>query len=199
MRRVKPTSRSKICSDHFLEKHLNRSSIGGKTILRQGAVPTRFKKFPQHLKKKVIERRPIVRIDTPSASQSTNSITISTEQEELAPPDLPSQVSCPTSLPTIGCSNETDSPRSLKKKLHQRDVQLTNVRKCLKTTQQRSQRLKQKVLTLESLMKELREKDLLSQNGEEMLEKSFLQNPRLYSDEVSIVEFREKAASILLS
>ena len=48
-------------------------------------------------------------------------------------------------------------------------------------------------------MKELREKDLLSQNGEEMLEKSFLQNPRLYSDEVSIVEFREKAASILLS
>ena len=44
-----PSSHSKLCSDHFQEKHINRT--GQKVMLNDDAVPTRFKKFPEHLKK----------------------------------------------------------------------------------------------------------------------------------------------------
>ena len=44
-----PSSHSRICSDHFQEKYINRTGLVAK--LREDAVPTRFKNFPKHLKK----------------------------------------------------------------------------------------------------------------------------------------------------
>ena len=44
-----PSSHSRICSDHFQEKMINRTGLVAK--LREDAVPTRFKKFPKHLRK----------------------------------------------------------------------------------------------------------------------------------------------------
>ena len=43
-----PSSHSRVCSDHFQEKFINRTGLIAK--LREDAVPTRFKKFPQYLK-----------------------------------------------------------------------------------------------------------------------------------------------------
>ena len=46
----RPSIHSRICSDHFLEKCIDR--IGqSKVHLKKNAVPTRFKKFPKHMKK----------------------------------------------------------------------------------------------------------------------------------------------------
>lgn len=44
-----PSKSAVLCSDHFLEKYLNRT--GSYTKLIADAVPTRFKSFPKHLKK----------------------------------------------------------------------------------------------------------------------------------------------------
>ena len=44
-----PSDTSLLCSDHFLEKYINRT--GQRITLKNYAVPTRFKAFPQHLKK----------------------------------------------------------------------------------------------------------------------------------------------------
>ncbi|XP_046860657.1 THAP domain-containing protein 2-like [Xenia sp. Carnegie-2017] len=48
-----PSSTSRLCSDHFLESCFDRS---GKVVkLQRDAVPTRFKLFPQHMKKKTFK------------------------------------------------------------------------------------------------------------------------------------------------
>ena len=47
-----PSSHSRICSDHFEERFLNRTDQIVK--LKDEAVPIRFKKFPEHLKKVII-------------------------------------------------------------------------------------------------------------------------------------------------
>ena len=44
-----PSVHSRICSDHFKEAVIDRT--GQRVELRHGATPTRFKKFPKHLKK----------------------------------------------------------------------------------------------------------------------------------------------------
>ena len=44
-----PSKYSKICSDHFKEVFVNRT--GRRVKLKDDAIPTRFKKFPKHLKK----------------------------------------------------------------------------------------------------------------------------------------------------
>ena len=44
-----PSKHSKICSDHFTESNLNRTYRRVK--LREDAIPTRFKQFPNYLKK----------------------------------------------------------------------------------------------------------------------------------------------------
>jgi hypothetical protein len=40
-----PSTHTRICSDHFLEKCINRT--GQRTELKVSAIPTRFKKFPE--------------------------------------------------------------------------------------------------------------------------------------------------------
>lgn len=44
-----PSVHSRICSDHFKEAVINQT--GQRVELQQGAPPTKFTKFPKHLKK----------------------------------------------------------------------------------------------------------------------------------------------------
>ena len=44
-----PSSHSRLCSDHFQEKHIDRT--GQRVRVKDNAIPTRFKKFPEHLKR----------------------------------------------------------------------------------------------------------------------------------------------------
>ena len=47
-----PTKHSRICSDHFFEKDLDRT--GQVVRVRENAVPMRFKQFPPSLKKVIL-------------------------------------------------------------------------------------------------------------------------------------------------
>ena len=173
LRREKVQTRAKICSDNFLEKHLSRWTIGGRTLWKPGAVPTRFKKFASHLQKKTVERRPLVllQLDTQpidagvQACDATAHESISTSTET---PRSSLQIDTPSPA-----SNNVDTLRTLKRYLKRNDIVLESVRKRRKVNQQKNRRLKKKMITLESLIKELRDKDLLSRNGEKMLDKSF--------------------------
>ena len=54
-----PSSHSRVCSDHFQEKFINRTGLIAK--LQEDAVPTRFKKFPQYLKQvKSLEKQSLL-------------------------------------------------------------------------------------------------------------------------------------------
>ena len=44
-----PSSHSRLCSDHFQEKHIDRT--GQRVRLKDDAIPIRLKKNPEHLKK----------------------------------------------------------------------------------------------------------------------------------------------------
>ena len=66
----------------------------------------------------------------------------------------------------------TESPRKLKKRLDKSSEQILELKKKLKASQQRSRRLKIKVRSLKTVVKQLREKQLIS-NCEEMLNQTF--------------------------
>ena len=61
------------------------------------------------------------------------------------------------------------------KEVHQK--KMTKLRKKLKTTQQKARRLKKKVTFLKSIVKELKEKDLITSACEDMLERNFSDVP----------------------
>ena len=67
----------------------------------------------------------------------------------------------------------TESPRKLKEKLDKSSEQILHLKKKLKASQQRSRRLKIKVKSLKTVVKQLREKQLISSNCEEMLNQTF--------------------------
>ena len=67
----------------------------------------------------------------------------------------------------------TESPRKLKEKLDKSSEQILHLKKKLKASQQGSRRLKIKVKSLKTVVKQLREKQLISSNCEEMLNQTF--------------------------
>ena len=44
-----PSKHARICSDHFSEKYMYR--LGENVSLKENAIPTRFKAFPNYLNK----------------------------------------------------------------------------------------------------------------------------------------------------
>eukprot|EP00057_Strongylocentrotus_purpuratus_P002781 XP_003725240.1 PREDICTED: uncharacterized protein LOC100891213 [Strongylocentrotus purpuratus] len=66
-----------------------------------------------------------------------------------------------------------ESPRSMKRKLEKANDQLFSVRKQLETSQAKAQRLKKKVDSLQEVLKTLKKKNYLTEQGLEMLEKTY--------------------------
>ena len=68
--------------------------------------------------------------------------------------------------------SNNESPRSVKRKLNKMYDHMSTMQKRLKTSQTRTRRLKKKVESLHEIVKALREKNMLSESGLEMLEKT---------------------------
>ncbi|CAB3979235.1 DNA transposase THAP9 [Paramuricea clavata] len=184
-----PSSHSRICSDHFQEKYINRTGLVAK--LREDAVPTSFKNFPKHLKKKAgfyrkskIENHQLNERPCPVDDEDS-----SNDVPQKPPAKRPHTVdcgensnyvhqmqSCPDVQSTSSPNNNHDvSPRKLKKKkLKNANQKVTKLQKKLKVSQQKSRRLKTKVInSLKAITKQLQEKNLITLTCEEMLEHNF--------------------------
>eukprot|EP00795_Rhopilema_esculentum_P013870 gene13870-4818_t len=148
--------------DHFREKDLNRT--GNIVRVCEHAAPTRFKKFPPHLKKVSKERRPPMKRTLPeSGSIDSNALGDSPLDIKVGV-----SVSPPTKRPKLHLFHDhiyqiTESPRSLKKKLDRSLNDLKLAKKKLKCSQQRSRRLKNKVMSLKSVVKDLKKKGMISE------------------------------------
>lgn len=70
-----------------------------------------------------------------------------------------------------------ESPRKLKKKLHESNKKIITLKKKLKVAQQKSRRLKTKVTSLQSVVSQLREKNMISTSCEEILKTTFSDMP----------------------
>ena len=63
----------------------------------------------------------------------------------------------------------TQSPKTLKKQLEKSHDKIISLRKELKTAQQKSRRLKKKVTALKAVVKQLRQRHLISSDCKELL------------------------------
>nr|XP_047133430.1 THAP domain-containing protein 2-like [Hydra vulgaris] len=149
-----PGVSSLICSDHFLEKDIDRT---GQTVrLRQNSLPKRFKNFPDHLKKTTKERK------SPTERCISNS-EISDSETSILP------ICMKFSSPIKTC-NSILTPEKL---LTDRRIKIIqSLKKKVKAEQQKSRRMKKCITSLKSVIKILHQKHKISSNCEEMLSKT---------------------------
>nr|XP_057933226.1 THAP domain-containing protein 1-like isoform X2 [Doryrhamphus excisus] len=201
MRRDQWTSKpySTLCSDHFEEKHFDRT--GQTTRLRADAVPTLFS-FPQHLMKTVKQRKapfppnaaqPDVQLQQKEDTPTSTTDDLSPALEDVvcdapvsavpSPPPRPVPKGTdgpPLIAPEIPAKQSDhdhsysirESPRGVKRKLDKMFDHMSNMKKRLRTTQTRARRLKKRVESLQEVIKTLKEENMLSESGLEMLEKT---------------------------
>uniref|UniRef100_UPI00358F54BB THAP domain-containing protein 1-like n=1 Tax=Myxine glutinosa TaxID=7769 RepID=UPI00358F54BB len=168
MRRDKwtPSKYASLCSDHFDAECFDRTGLI--TRLRQGSIPTIFN-FPNHLQKTVKQRKP----PRPRTSQNDSPTSSSETPQCLAG-------SSSKALPTSPIKQHhhdhtyfvSDSPRGVKRKLDKMQDIVISHQKRLKNTQRKSRRLRKKVDTLETVVNTLKQKNLMSEQGLDMLQAS---------------------------
>jgi len=132
-----------------------------RVLLVVDAVPTIFN-LPTHLTKKQKPRKPPKdRVASTSACADT--------------PVTASQMSDQPSSSSVGTEHQYNmsSPRKLKRQLEFTKTALDNTQKRLKVSQQRNRRLVVKVKSLQDLLVDLQQKQLLSQQAAENLSASF--------------------------
>ena len=69
--------------------------------------------------------------------------------------------------------NSKDSPSKLKQEFNRVNQHVVSLKKKVKVSQQKSRRLKTKVTSLKTIVKQLRKKQLISSSCEEMLKRNF--------------------------
>eukprot|EP00795_Rhopilema_esculentum_P003236 gene3236-1558_t len=156
-----PSQYSRICSDHFKESSIQR--VGRKAKLKDDAVPTRFKQFPKYLKKTTKERKaPAER------SMQVSPLTDMEKPECYEPPTKRRILECVKADHTY---SSTETFNSLAKKLSSCKSHINLLKKKLKCSNQKSRRLKNNIKSLKSVVKALRNKNMISSNCEERLNK----------------------------
>ncbi|XP_041461175.1 THAP domain-containing protein 1-like [Lytechinus variegatus] len=142
-----PTARSLSCSKHFTQESFHR--FGLRVQLIDSAVPTIFDiHVPHHLKKKF----PAVRVSAPPL-----------KEPDVHSSPLPQQSTSADPLAEHSYAT-MDSPRKLTRRLNLSEDRLEKCRKKLKVVHQRTRRLKRKVETLNGVVDELRNYQLISTN-----------------------------------
>eukprot|EP00795_Rhopilema_esculentum_P001625 gene1625-16085_t len=178
-----PTIYSKICSDHFVERFLNRSGLL-RVEVRCNAVPTRFKQLPKAIRKLLKEQELTVEVDT-LESISANTINNGKCSEEVTQEagnlDAHHTLSTRnTATQTYGnqtpyndnkCSSKgkkvikeiadhqyyiADTPKKLKARLDKSTDHIILLKKKLKSSQQKTRRLQSRVKSQKTLIKCLR-------------------------------------------
>ena len=171
-----PKSTSRICSDHFLERYIRREPDQQRTYLTDDAIPTRFKKIPNHLhtatktKRKSPRKRhksPTFTREDASNSESLADYIESTEDQE-------SIVENSSSTENIDLRTVED----LERELERTRTELITVKKKLKHSQQRTRRLKKRLQTSKEVIAELRREDLITKKAEEMINKTLSDESR---------------------
>ncbi|CAL4131383.1 unnamed protein product, partial [Meganyctiphanes norvegica] len=162
-----PGISSLICSDHFLETDLVRTTQF--TRLTKDAIPTRFKEIPEHLKKTNKERVPAKRKRT----ESYNETPAATPTSPSPPTNCLDHNYCIRDSPKTTKIQMTIQMNEMGKKLEEKQKIIVSLRKKLRTTQRKSQRYKHKFKSLTNLIKELKNKKLLTSSGENMLNQTF--------------------------
>nr|XP_037284968.1 THAP domain-containing protein 2-like [Rhipicephalus microplus] len=143
-----PKNADVLCSEHFEANCFDRT--GQTTRLRPGSIPTIFPAFPAHLQKPAKRKR-----EAPKC-QTALSPVVSAE----AAVEMPSEPSSPAK----------DWYRSKAEESAQEVLQL---KKKVKTLQQSKRRLSKRCDASENLIKELKERKLLSEKGLEVFEATF--------------------------
>lgn len=128
-----PGKYAHICSKHFAEEAIDRTSLSCVRI-REDGVPSIFDAFPKHLQKRVVKRKPPApRKNIISEALQEIPVNDATDSETANKENR-----C-TNMPTVSPCEE-----NLKRKLAQTELQLTAAKKKIKVLHQAKRCLKQK-------------------------------------------------------
>lgn len=162
----KPAVDSRVCSDHFTEADFDRTSLCY-VRLREGVVPSVFPTIP---KSKVTTTRKLPAkklfsetVTKESTNETEQCSSISTNGTEQCPSISESESfkQPPKKRFKKSLTNKlNDSPRkqALKKELNLTKNKLFQARKKVKTLRQSNRRLKKKIVNIENICKDLKEK-----------------------------------------
>lgn len=152
-----PTKYSLICSKHFHEEDIDRTSQSVVRI-RNGAVPCIFEAFPKHLQENIPPKRkaPMNHVVKDNSSNSLVSVDV---------PPLQVSPNVPTEVESLKSENET-----LKRKLDDSETELIASKKKIKVLQQTKRRQAKRNADLKSVLSELEKKRFISEDSINLLE-----------------------------
>ncbi|XP_075724723.1 THAP domain-containing protein 2-like [Rhipicephalus microplus] len=143
-----PKNADVLCSEHFEANCFDRT--GQTTRLRPGSIPTIFPAFPAHLQKPAKRKR-----EAPKCRTALSPLVSAEAAVEM--------------------SSEPSSPAKdwYRSKAEESAQEVLQLKKKVKTLQQSKRRLSKRCDASENLIKELKERKLLSENGLEVFEATF--------------------------
>ncbi|KAL1446909.1 hypothetical protein WDU94_007611, partial [Cyamophila willieti] len=169
-----PSAYSRVCSSHFKEEDIDRTSLSYVRI-REHGVPSIFPAFPVYMQPtQTIARPPRKRKNSQSDTPSTSNI-----QEQAGPStsSLPGDMEVETNMDMEVESNLPDTPRRLRKMVKEQNVLIKrkNVAiltrdRCIARIRQRSYRAGKRVTKLKNIIKDLKDKFNVGQESCSMLE-----------------------------
>ncbi|XP_035226803.1 THAP domain-containing protein 1 A-like [Stegodyphus dumicola] len=159
-----PTSYSRLCSDHFSEDQIDRTSLCC-VRLRENAVPNIFKAFPLHLQKtKKTRKVPAERL---------------LEDKKKEEPVLCEPQTRATSVEYSPCKQQ------LKRKLHKAEELNSVYRKKIKLLEQTARRQKRTICNLKTVLKDLKKSRIINDDYLDILRKSIPVNEELLLRELA--------------